>query len=78
MDRAEEMYKKALAIDEKLGRQEGMAINYFNQGLIAKDRRNFETAREFWSKAQELYSKIGIPNEVQKIEGWLAGLPEKN
>jgi tetratricopeptide (TPR) repeat protein len=74
LDRAEEMHKKALAIDEKLGRQEGMAADYVNLGLIAKDRGNFETARELWSEARELYAKIGISNEVQKIEGWLGSL----
>ncbi len=78
LERAEEMHKKALAIEEKLGHQEGMAADYSNLGLIAEDRRDFETARELWSKARELYSKIGIPNKVQKIEGWLASLPEKN
>jgi tetratricopeptide (TPR) repeat protein len=78
LDRAEETLKKALAINEKLGRQEGMAIQYSNLGLIAKDRGNFETARELWSKSRELYSRIGIPNEVREIQGWLDGLPQGN
>lgn len=78
LDRAEEMHKKALAIEEKLGRQEGMAADYINLGAIAKDRRNFAAARELWSKAHKLYSKIGISHEVQKIEGWLASLPQRN
>ena len=78
LDRAEEMCKKALAINEKLGHQKGMAADYGNLGSIAKDHGNFETARELWSKARELYSKIGMPHEVQKIQGWLASLPQGN
>jgi len=78
LDRAEEMYRNALAINERLGRQEGMAIQYGNLGVIAEDRGHFETARELWSKAHKLYSKIGISHEVQKIEGWLASLPQRN
>lgn len=78
LEQAQKMLKKAFTINEKLGHQEGMAANYGNLGLIAKDRGNFETARELWSKARELYSKVGIPHEVQKIEGWLASLPQGN
>ena len=78
LDRAEEMHKKSLGINEKLGRQEGMANNYFNLGSIAIDRGNFATARELWSKARALYSRIGIPNEVQEIDDLLRSLPQEN
>ena len=55
-----------------------MAISYANLGLIAKDRGDFNTTRELGSKARELYSKIGIPNEVQRIQRLLDSLPQGN
>ena len=75
LDRAEEMYQKALAINEKLGRQEGIAIQYANLGLVADARGELDRAREQWTKARDLYAKIGMPHEVKQVQGWLDELP---
>ena len=75
LDRAEEMHKMSLAINENLGRQEGMATTYTNLGLVAEDRGDVDRARELWTKARDLYAKIGIPHEVNDVQGWLDGLP---
>ena len=70
------MYKKSLTINETLGRQEGTAIQYRNLGWIARFRKRFETARDYWSKAKDIYTKIGIPKQVESIETLLAELPK--
>ena len=69
------MHKKSLAIDEKLGRQEGMASQYGNLGIIAKDRGDIGRARELWTQARDLFAKIGMPHRVETVQGWLDGLP---
>ncbi|MGH6887182.1 MAG: tetratricopeptide repeat protein, partial [Geminicoccales bacterium] len=75
LDRAEEMCKKALAINEKLGRQEGMANQYGNLGGIAKDRGDIGRARKLWTQARDLFAKIGMPHQVETAQGWLDELP---
>jgi len=44
LDGAEGMYRKALAIDEKLGHLEGMAIQYGNLGIVMKTRGDLDGA----------------------------------
>ncbi|MGH8471818.1 MAG: tetratricopeptide repeat protein, partial [Gammaproteobacteria bacterium] len=77
LDRAEEMHKKALAIDEKLDRLEGMASTYGNVGSIAKDRGDIARARDLWIQAHDLFAKIGMPHQVERVQGWLDGLPRR-
>ena len=45
VDGAEAMQRKALEIDEKLGRLKGMAIRYANLGLLMKERGDQDGAR---------------------------------
>ena len=59
LDRAEEMHRKALEINEKLGRLEGMAIQYGNLGLIYETRGDLDRAEEMHRKALEIDEKLG-------------------
>jgi len=68
------VYQKALEINEKLGRLEGMANQYGNLGVLYELRGAVGKAREYWEKAVGLYKQIGIPHMVEQVEGWLAGL----
>jgi len=68
------MHKKALEIDKKIGRLEGQAIRYCNLGLLYKQRGNIGKAKEYWEKALELFKKIGMPRDVDKVEGWIEGI----
>lgn len=34
-----------------------------------------ERARELWTKARDLYARIGMPHRVEKCRDWLDGLP---
>ena len=60
------MHRKALEIDEKLGRLEGMAIHYGNLGLVYEQRGDPQVpkAREYWVRAREprVFAKIGMPH----------------
>jgi tetratricopeptide (TPR) repeat protein len=75
LDRAVEMYEKALAIDKELGRREGMASNYGNLGNVYKTRGNFAEARRVWMIARDLYRAIGIPHMEAKLQGRIDALP---
>jgi hypothetical protein len=34
-------------------------------------------AREYWEKARDLFKRIGMPNEVKKVERWIEKIKEK-
>ena len=71
LDRAEEMLKKALEIDEKLGRQEGMARAYGNIGLIYQTRGELDRAEEMYKKSLALFKEIGAAPSVKQVQTWL-------
>ena len=59
-----------------LGRLEGMAIQYGNLGIIFATRGELDEAGKRWTKARDLYAKIGMPQMVEKHQRWLDGLPD--
>ena len=59
LDSAVKMLGKALEIDERLGRLEGMASDYGNLGLICRMRGGLERAEEMLRKALEIEQKLG-------------------
>jgi tetratricopeptide (TPR) repeat protein len=71
LDQAEAMHRKSLAIEEKLGRLEGMASEYANLATIALQRGDIPGARESWTKARDLYTRIGMPHMVKEVQGLL-------
>jgi hypothetical protein len=75
LDRAKTMYQKGMAIDEALGRKEGMASHYGNLGLIAERQRDIAEARRLWTLARDLYAQMGARPMVERVQGWLDGLP---
>ena len=52
-----------------------MANQYGNLGRIAKDRGDITQAQELWTQARDLFAKIGMPHQVETVQGWLDGLP---
>jgi len=74
IDRAEEMHKKSLAIDEKLGRQEGMANHYGNLGNVYKTRGDLDRAEEMYRKAPALFKAVGATPSVKQVETLLDAL----
>src|SRR3972149_1790812 len=59
LERAEEMLRRALEIDEKLGRLEGMAADYGNLGLIYRTRGDLDRAEEMHLHSLEIEEKLG-------------------
>ncbi len=59
LNRGEEMLRKALAIEEKLGRQEGMASEYGNLGVVYMTRGDLEQAEEMFRKSLAINEKLG-------------------
>lgn len=75
MKKADEMHRNALAINEKLGRLEGMASNNSNLGLIAEKQGDLNKAQIYWRKARDLYKKIEVHHMVIRLQEWIDGLP---
>jgi tetratricopeptide (TPR) repeat protein len=61
LDKAEQMHRKALEIEEKLGRLEGMAGQYGNLGAIYLRRGELDKAEQMLRKALEINEKLGRP-----------------
>ena len=59
LDKAEEMHKKSLEIEKKLGRLDGIANQYGNLGLICETRGELDKAEEMHKKALEIHEKLG-------------------
>ena len=53
------MYKKSLAINEKLGLLEGMASDYGNLGIVLQTRGDLDGAEEMHKKSLEIDEKLG-------------------
>ncbi|MCC6971519.1 MAG: tetratricopeptide repeat protein, partial [Phycisphaerales bacterium] len=75
LDAAEEYLKKSLTINEKLGLQEGMAIQYANLGLIAEQRGNISEARRLWTLSRNLFRKLRAKDREALVQSWLDSLP---
>jgi tetratricopeptide (TPR) repeat protein len=59
LERAEEMQKKSLEINERLGNQGGMASSYGNLGLIYRIKGELEQAEEMQKKSLEIDERLG-------------------
>jgi len=77
LDKAEKMFNKILKIHEDLGHKEGIANDYYNLGLVYEQRGNIGKAREYWEKAVGLFKRIGMPRDVEKVEGLIEGISDK-
>ena len=53
------MYRKALVIDEALGRKEGIASVYGNLGILYKTRGELDRAEEMFQKALAINEALG-------------------
>ena len=59
LDAAVNYYAKALALDEKIGNEEGMAIAYDNLGDVARTREDLDGAENYFAKALALDEELG-------------------
>ena len=74
LDEAEAMLKKSLAIEEALGRKEGMASDYGNLGLIYQTRGDLDQAEAMLKKSLGLFQEIGAAPQMELVQGWLEEL----
>lgn len=67
------------SVDPNGGRRheqrEGMASNYGNLGIISQKRGDLDEAGNLWTKARDLYARMGMPHMVEQMQGWLDSLP---
>jgi tetratricopeptide (TPR) repeat protein len=66
---AEKMHKKSLAINEKLGRLEGMADQYGNLGNVYRARGDLDKAEEMYNKVLDIEKKLGRPDSIANTYG---------
>ncbi len=66
IETAEQMCKKSLEIEEKLGRLESMASTYNNLGAIYQMRGDLDKAEQMYNEALEINEKLG------RLEGMAA------
>jgi len=64
---AEEMYKKSLAVNEELGRKEGMANAYGNLGVLYATRGDLKGAEEMHKKSLAIFISLGNKIMVRKV-----------
>ena len=55
-----------------------MAEQYDNLGAIAEKRHAVSQARELWTKASNLFIKMGMQRRVEQIRGLLNRLPNED
>ena len=68
------MYGKSLALNDSLGRKEGMAIQYGNLGNLYKTRGDLDRAEEMYGKSLALFRQVGVAPKIKQVEEWLADL----
>ena len=54
-------YKKQEKISEELGDRAGLAICWWNQGLIHEQNKNYKKQIQLWEKSIQFNKEIGIP-----------------
>ena len=69
LDRAVEMYEKSLAINEALGRQEGMASDYGNLGIVYQTRGELDRAVEMYEKSLAINEALGRQEGMASVYG---------
>jgi len=77
LDKAEQMFRKGLQIDEKIGRLEGIASDYGNLGLIYSTRGDLDKAEQMHLKSLEIEKKLGRLEGMASEYGSLGAVYEE-
>ena len=62
---------RGLALEEALGRKEGMAAKYGNLGVLSVQRGEREAGIALVSRARDLYAEMGMAPQVEQADDWL-------
>lgn len=65
------MLRKALEIYEALDKQDGIADVCVNMGRIRRDRGQIQDARQFWTRARDIYASIEMPRDAARLQTWV-------
>jgi hypothetical protein len=68
------MHRKSLAIEEELGRTEGMASEYGNLGNLYRDRDDPDAAEDMYNKSLALFRELGARDRIAHVERLLREL----
>ncbi|MEM0928568.1 MAG: tetratricopeptide repeat protein [Pseudomonadota bacterium] len=74
LDAAEDYHQRSLALEEELGRKEGMASELANLGNIAFDRGDVAGACANYRQAEGLFAEIGMRRELEQVRTLIAAL----
>lgn len=70
LDRAIEFYEKALAINQELGRKQGMATDYGNLGNVYYSRGDLSHAIDYWKQSLALFTQLGAKDRIVLVQSW--------
>jgi tetratricopeptide (TPR) repeat protein len=68
--------ERAIAIHEEIKAENYLALDYSGMGRYHKQQGNTEQAREYLTKALEIFERLGTLIEPDKVREELAGLPQ--
>jgi len=71
------MHRKALDIEVSLGRFEGIANQCGNLGVIHARRGDSGRARESFTRAREVFGKLGMSQAINMVQSLIDGLPQQ-
>ena len=79
LPRAEEHHRRALSMEEELGRKEGMAAQLGNLGLIYQTQGDLPRACQHWQQALTLFKEVGMRPQIEQTQKLLdeAGCSEQ-
>ncbi len=69
LEKAEDMHKKSLEMEERLGLQKGMAGSYINLGVIYRIRGELDKAEDMYKKSLEIAERLGLQEEIANSYG---------
>jgi tetratricopeptide (TPR) repeat protein len=67
-------FDKAISLNEKMKVENELALAYSGMGRYHKQQGNVDQAREYLTKALEIFDRLGTLIEPDKVRGELAGL----
>ena len=68
LSQAEEMYQKALELNQALGRKQGIANISFNLGLLYKAQHRYPAAKAVFEQSRQNYSGYLSPTTLKRLQ----------
>jgi tetratricopeptide (TPR) repeat protein len=71
-------FEKSIAIFQEIKAENELAMAYTGYGRLHKQQGQIAQAREYLTKALEIFERLGTLLEPDKVREELAGLPEES